>query len=289
MRHQLWKAIVAELRRLHHPRPGRTPVFSDARILEVYFFAAIYRLPLCRACDPRSRPICLRGRPLPSGTTMSRRMRSRSVRRLLAALDRAVVRVPGTGLAAALDGSAIRIGPHSTDRHAKFGLAGGVKANGYRLHLLRRADGTTADWRVTPLGGPEGCEKRMAKRMLRGAEVNGYVVADGNYDANTIHAEADAAGIQLVSPKRKAGFGRRRHRRGRLRSFALLRAPTGSATASFGAALMRTRAAIERAFGALKSSAVGLTDLPPWVRTFPRVYPYVSAKLILHALRPTVR
>ena len=137
-----------------------------------------------------------------------------------------------------------------------------------------------------------GAREDFAIGSASPAAVAGYVVADGNYDANTIHAEADAAGTQLVSPKRKGGFGRRRHRRGRRRSDAPLRAPTGSATASFGAALMRGRVAIERAFGALKSSAVGLTDLPPWVRTFPRALPHVSAKLILHilrTLRPTVR
>ena len=195
-----------------------------------------------------------------------------------------MVRVPGGGIAAALDGSAIRIGPHSTGRHARFGLAGGVKAKGYRLHLLRRGDGTTADWRLTPLGGPEGCEKRTAKRMLRRAAATGYVVADGNYDANAVHAEADAAGVRSVSPKRKGGFGRREHRAGRRRSFALLNGPPGSATAGPGAGLKAFRGEIERAFGALKSSAAGLTHLPPWVRTFPRVLPYVTARLILHAL-----
>ena len=289
MRRRLWTAIVAELRRLHHPRPGRAPVFGDARILEVYFFAVPHRLPLGHACGRRNWPTCLRGRPPPGGTAMSRRMRSASVRRLPAALDRAVARVPGGGIAAALDGTAIRIGPHSTDRHARFGVAGGVTANGYRLHLLRRADGTTADWRLTPPGGPEGCEKRTAKRMLRNApRSTGYVAADGNYDANAAHAEADAAGVRSVSPKRKGGFGRRRQRPGRLRSSASLRAPAGSATASFGAASMRTRVVIERAFGALEASSAGLSDLPPWVRTCPRVLPYVTAKLILHALRPTV-
>ena len=168
-------------------------------------------------------------------------------------------------------------------------MAGGVKAEGDRSHLLRRADGPTADWRLTPLGGPEGCENRMAERMLRSAPAHGYVTADGSYDANRIHAEADAAGPQLVAPKRKGGFGRRRRRRrrrpGRRRSFASLRAPTGSATASFGAARMRGRVEIERAFGALKASSAGLTRLPPWVRTFPRVLPHVAAELILHALR----
>ena len=212
-------------------------------------------------------------------------MRTRSVRRLPAAWDRAVVRPAGAGLAAALDGSAVRAGPHSTDRHAAFGFAGGVKAKGYRLHLLRRGDGTVADWRLTPLGGPEGCEKRTAKRMPRGAAVAGYVVADGNYDANATHAEADAAGVRLVSPKRRGGFGRRRHRPGRRRSHAPPTGPAGSATAAFGNAPRGFRAGIERAFGAMKSAGAGLTHLPPWVRTFPRVLPYVTAKLVLHTLR----
>ena len=64
----------------------------------------------------------------------------------------------------------------------------------------------------------------------------------------------------------------------------MLGAPTGSATAAPGAALMRGRVGIGRAFGAPKASPAGLTHLPPWVRAFPRVPPHVAARLIPHAL-----
>ena len=212
---------------------------------------------------------------------MARRMRSAPVRRLLADLDRAAVRVPGSGPVAAMDGSAVRVGPHSGDRHAAFGHAGGVKAKGYRLHLLLRGDGTVADWRLTPPGGPLGCEKRMARRTLRAGRAAGYVVADGNYDADPPFAEAGAAGAQLVAPKRRGGFGNRPQRPGRRRSRALLTNPWPA----FGAAAAATRAAVERYFGALKSSSAGLTHLPPWVWTFPRVRPYVTARLVAQTLR----
>ena len=64
--------------------------------------------------------------------------------------------------------------------------------------------------------------------------------------------------------------------------------PAGSATAAFGSALRSARSAVERFFGTLKASHLGLTHLPPWVRTFPRVRPFVTAKLIVHALRSPV-
>jgi len=303
VRRQLWTTIVAALRRLgkrpqhrRARRPGHPLRFSDVRILEVYFFAVLHGLPVREACDKRNWPICRRGTPLPGPSAMSRRMRTRSVLALLAELDGALVRAPAEGplrLVSFLDGMPLRISPHSIDRHAKFGHAGGVKAKGYKLHVLLRADGLIVDWRVTPLGGPEGCEKRMARRMLRSPGLAGYVIADGNYDANPLHAEADAAGLLLVSPKRKrhgrqTGFGHRRQRPGRRRSHALLTGPAGSATAVFAGALRTARSGVERFFGRLKASHTGLTHLPPWVRTFPRVRPFVTAHLIAHALRPEI-
>lgn len=282
MRRQLWKAIVAELRRLHNGRPARRQRFSDRRILEVFFFAVVQRLPIRHACDARNWPICLRGRPLPSPAAMSRRMRSPSVRALLDALERAVVRPPtggGGGLANWIDSTPIPIGPTSTDPHAAFGHAGGVKANGYRLHLLLKGEGRVADWRLTPMNRDE---RAMARRMIRAAKASGYLVGDGNFDVNALHGECEARGdLRLVAPKRKGGFGRRKHRPGRYASAALLAPPRGP----FATALLHGRVAIERFFGTLKSAGTGLTGLPPWVRTMPRVRPFVTAHLILDALR----
>ncbi|QDT15982.1 transposase [Alienimonas californiensis] len=283
MRHQLWTAIVAELARLHNGRPGRGQRFSDRRILEVYFFAVVRKLPVRHACDARNWPVWLRGRPLPSPAAMSRRMRSRSVRELLAALDQAVVRPPAGrgdgGLAHWIDSTPLPIGPTSTDRHAAFGHAGGTKANGYRLHLFLRGDGSVADWRLTPMNRDE---RVMARRMIRSAKATGYLVGDGNFDVNALHGECEVRGdLRLIAPKRKGGFGRRKHRRGRYESAALLAEPRGP----FAAALMTGRIAVERFFGTLKSAGTGLIGLPPWVRTMPRVRPFVITHLILDALR----
>ena len=305
MRRQLLKAIVQQLRRLgkrperrRTSRPGHPLRFSDVRILEVYFFAVLHALPIREAGDKRNWPICFRGRPLPSPSAMSRRMRTCSVPALLADPDRELVRAPAVGPlrpVSFMDGPPLRIAPHSVDRHARFsheqgGHAGGSRRRATKPHVLLRADGLIVDWRVTPLGGPEGCEKRVARRTLRSPGLAGYMAADGNYDADPLHAGADAAGLLSVSPKRKrngvqTGFGHRRRRPGRRRSHALLTGPAGGATAAFGSAPRSARSAVERFFGTLKASHVGLTHLPPWVRTFPRVRPFVTAKLIAHALR----
>ena len=229
------------------------------RILKIDFFAVLHRLPVREVCDCRSRPIYFRGRPLTDPATVSRRMRTRSVLALLADLDRELVRAPAEGplrLVSFIDGMPPRISSRSADRHARFsqaqgGHAGGVKAEGDKLHVSLRADGPVVDRRVTPLGGPEDCEQRAARRMPGSPGSAGYVVADGNDDADPLHADADAAGLLSVSPKRKrngerTGFGHRRQRPGRRRSPALLTGPAGSATAPFGSALRFARSGAER-------------------------------------------
>jgi len=49
------------------------------------------------------------------------------------------------------------------------------------------------------------------------------------------------------------------------------------------------RSGIEREFGYLTSTGGLLTYFPAWVRTYPRVRPWVQAKLILAQLRKRAR
>ena len=51
----------------------------------------------------------------------------------------------------------------------------------------------------------------------------------------------------------------------------------------FGHELFRQRRQIEIRFGNLCSFGGGLTCLPPWVRTLPRVRLYVAAKILIRA------
>ncbi|MEM7811893.1 MAG: hypothetical protein AAF532_10485, partial [Planctomycetota bacterium] len=50
---------------------------------------------------------------------------------------------------------------------------------------------------------------------------------------------------------------------------------------AFGTALLKARTVTERVFGRLACSSWGLTTLPPWVRRFRRVRPFVTAKLAI--------
>jgi hypothetical protein len=118
MEHQLWKAIVALFYELHkRPTPTRFD-FSDQRIVEVYYWAAVGDRPTSWACQARHWPLHLRQRALPSPATMSRRLRSRSVVALLEALDRRVLAPKEPGLFWRIDGKPLVIGGGSKDRQA---------------------------------------------------------------------------------------------------------------------------------------------------------------------------
>src|SRR5947209_7257888 len=76
MEHQLWKAIVALLAEFGKPRFDPREDFTDHDIVRVWYWAAIHDRPtswaLCRDHWPPHRR---RGLRLPSGGTMSKRLR----------------------------------------------------------------------------------------------------------------------------------------------------------------------------------------------------------------------
>ena len=130
-------------------------------------------------------------------------------------------------------------------------------------------------------------ERVMAQRLLRTAPVQGYVVADSNYDSNNLHRVCDTRGnLQLVTRRRYGpghGTGHRRQSAGRLRSIQLTESPFPA----FANGLLHERSQIERLFGQLTNWGGGLTNLPAWVRTHRRVHRWVQAKIVLTALKQT--
>lgn len=283
MEHQLWKAIVAILKDLDKQRVNVRHDFSNAWIVAVFYWAVVHDRPVMWACQRCHWPICLRRHALPSGSTMSRRLRTSGVLQLLTALEHHVVRRPASGgLVWALDGKPLAISGVSKDRQAGYGRAARSKAKGYKLHVLMGSDKSLAEWRIAPMNKDE---RPMARRMLRSAQIQGYVVADANYDSNDLHATCDRQGnLQLVAPRRYGpgkGHGHRQQTAGRLRSKDLLENPNPK----FGAGLLAQRGDVERYFGNLTSWGGGLTHLPPWARTHRRVHRWVQAKLVLTHLK----
>lgn len=261
------------------PRGSRR--FPDWIIVLVLLFAAFNHRPISWAVQRRNWPVWTQRLlpKLPSSTTMSRRLRRESIRIFL---DHLLANAQGPtrlSLMRVIDGTALEIRGHSTDRQAGYGFGSGRKAKGYKLHVLLESTGEIVAWRISPM---QTNERKMAMRMLLGCEQCAYVVADGNYDSNPLHAVVAAKGGQLLAPRRKTAkaLGKHHHQPARLRSIEMLEGPS-----PFGRALMRCRGLIERFFGNADSHAEGLGELPAWVRTHRRVRLWVHAKLIINALR----
>jgi hypothetical protein len=286
MEHQLWKAIVALLAPHGKPRFDPGEDYTDHDIVGVWYWSVIHDRPLSWAVQPRHWPPHLRrGRRFPSNATLSRRLRTPAVRELLAWLEARVI-APADDTARLfwmLDGKPLPIGGCSKDRHAGYGRAASGKAKGYKTHAIIGADGVVAAWRRAPMNKDE---RVMAARLL-GARppIQGYLVADSNYDSNKLHEVCAALGeLQLVTRRRYGpghGTGHRKQSAGRLRSKDLLENPNPR----FGEGLLQARSEIERQYGNLTNWGGGLTCLPAWVRTYPRVQRRVQAKLVLTALK----
>jgi hypothetical protein len=285
MEGQLWKAILTVLRRVDKRRKRADEDFSDEDIVKVFYWAVIHDRPIRWACRRENWPVYDRRRMLPSDTTMSRRQRSLHVIGLLNRVEQSVTRPQQPGLYWMIDGKPLVIGGCSKDRQAGYGRAAGTKAKGYKLHAVVAPDGSFAEWRVTPMNKDE---RVMAKRLLKALDIQGYVVADANYDSNALHLICAAQGnCQFVTPRRygpERHIGHRAQSPGRLRSIALLENPRPL----FGLQLMQDRAAIERCFGNATNWGGGLTHLPPWVRTHRRVRRWVQAKLTLTSIRRAI-
>jgi hypothetical protein len=282
MEHQLWKAIVRLLGKIGKAGAKARRRFSDHDIVATFYWAVLHDRPVSWACQRRHWPIHLRKRLLPSSTTMSRRLQSPAVLSLLGEMDHRVVRPTTPGVFWMIDGKPLNIGGCSKDRQAGHGRSAGCKATGYKIHAIVNAQNEIADWRLTPMNKDE---RVMAERMFKTTSVQGYIIADSNYDSNKLHDICAGRGdMQLVTRRRYGpgkGLGHRRQTEGRLRSIAMTESPFPK----FAERLLNDRDSIERTFGNLTNWGGGLTSLPPWVRTYRRVHRWVQAKLVLTALR----
>jgi hypothetical protein len=219
----------------------------------------------------------LRPLRLPHRTTVGRRIDGLAVGAFLHALEQHLRDRQQLALLALLDGKALPVSGVSKDRDAKPGRGAGGKAKGYKLHTLWANRALPEAWEVTPLNE---AETKVAERLLAQAPGAGYVLADGNYDANGVFDAAAAAGYQLVvaMPHPNAGQGHHYQSPARLRCIDLVRG-------DFGRSLYEGRRQIERLYGNAVSFAGGLAGLPPWVRGRERVQTWVWAKLLINATR----
>lgn len=283
MEHQLWKGIVTSLKVILKSRRKARERYDCEDIVRVWFWAVIHDRPVSWATQRSNWPVHERRRRLPSSSTMSRRLRSPQVLTVIKAIETQTIRHTGTApLMWMIDGKPLVIGSCSKDRQAGYGRAARGKAKGYKLHAIYGADRSIAAWRIAPMNVDE---RVVARRLVREAQIQGYLVADSNYDSNPLHEVCSQVGELQLLVRPRGGLGLKKRRRvqsaGRRRAIELLEHPFPE----FGHGLLRQRTDIERDFGNLTSWGGGLTHLPPWARRHRRVHRWVQAKLILDALK----
>jgi len=277
MERELWLALYEVVNK--STVRGRGWLFTTGDIVMVFFWAVVHDRPMCWATNKRNWPNDLRLRRLPSQSQLSRRMRGSDVVELMTEIENTFVAQIGADqrLIRIIDGKPVEISNVSKDPDSGFGRSASGMHRGYKLHAVWSDGPIPLAWGLTPMNVSE---KAMARVLIPTLPGGGYLLADGEYDANDLYDLAHDAGHQLLATKRQKtkGLGHRRHSPYRLRSIELLQT-------SFGKSLHRLRQQIERHFGSLVNFGGGLTCLPAWVRTSRRVRNWVQAKFLIKAIR----
>jgi len=240
-------------------------------------WAAVHDRPVSWACNKANWHTRLRPWRLPSRATMTRRVDKVAVGLLWRAVEQRLRELPGTppSLVALLDGKALPVSGVSKDPDARWGRGVGGMAKGYKLHTVWAGRPLPEAWEVAPLNVSE---KAAARHLIAQLAGGGYLLADGNYDANYLFDQAYRHGYQLVTPLPDGSLGHHYQSQHRLRSIALM-------GTRFGQELYALRSRIERLYGNVTSFGGGLGPLPAWVRGLDRVRTWVWAKLLINGAR----
>jgi hypothetical protein len=253
-------------------------IYQPHIIVLVFLWAALHDRPVCWACDEKNWSTTrLRPATLPDPSTLSRRLRRLDTAMLMRALVERLRQGEEPRLIALIDGKPLPVGGASHDPEARYGRGAGMCAKGYKLYTIWGGRPVPEVYRVCSMNISED---KVAEEMIPELSGGGYLLGDGEYDANRVHDAAGAAGYQVVAPRKdpEAGLGHRPQSPFRLRSIELFRS-------AFGRGLFAGRGAIERIYGSLTSFGGGLSPLPAWIRHLNRVWLWVSAKLLINAVR----
>jgi len=273
--------ILRDVMRAQSRKLNARFTYSDDAIVRVWLWAVLHDRCVYWACRPANWPATERPKTLPSQPTMSRRLRSASLRAVLDAMERRLGHGRPGGTIKSLDAKPLVIAGHSTDPDTpKLGHAYGRPARGYKLYALWGEREMPVAWHVASI---EHSEVRVAREHLLGQlhpGDRGLILADRLYDASSLHEAAAAHRHQLLAPRRRdgRGFGHRPQSPFRLRGLRWLGTESGQR-------IHRRRDEIERRFAHLTGFGAGLTCLPPWVRRRHRVRLWVQAKLLINAVR----
>lgn len=277
----VWRLVCATVRSVNRsvPREGRSKRYSDVLIVGMYLWAVWHDRPLCWSCERVHYTSLFRPKRLPSVSQFCKRIQTARCQRILEKVYQRLARTDSPTHGCFLDARPFPVGPCSKDAQAKPGRVYGGFSRGYKLHELVQADGRTAVWSVMPMNVSE---LLVARELLEVGRPRGWVLADAAYDSGPLYEQVASYGGRLLAiPRKGAGAGHCPQSEERLSSIFLWR--------RVGRLMRRKRVHVERVFGNQSSYGGGLSPLPAWVRTLPRVRRWIGAKLILHHARLAVK
>jgi hypothetical protein len=281
MERELWPLLYRTVRDVARSFSQKYVQIPGWVLIVTMLWAAVHDRPVSWACQANNWATTrLRPTRLPSASTLSRRVDDVGLGLLWRSVEQRLRDLSDChpALSAILDGKPLPISGVSKDPDAGYGHGAGTMAKGYKLHTIWSTRALPETWEVTPMNTSE---KVVAWRLLPQLTGGGYLLADGNYDANPLFDLARRQGYQLVTPLprgKKPGSGHHYQSPHRLRSIALMQSV-------FGRQLYRLRTGIERAYGNATSFGGGLAPLPAWARGLDRVRTWVWAKLLINATR----
>jgi hypothetical protein len=277
MEDELYKEVYRMLRQTGNNKVPQRGAYTDEDVVLTYLWAVLHDRPTYWACKKSNWPIWYRRKPLPTASTMSRRLRTESVQGLMLQLEQQLHSRFPANLCRWIDAKPLPISHCSKDKQAGFGPGASCMAKGYKLYTIADRTQGFVVWTVRPMNHPECIVGHELIEKLNG---KGYLVGDRAYDTNRLYDLAYAKSVQLVTPQRKkiaVGFGHRRNSPHRIRAMSFKDSPAGQA-------LLASRDNIDRMYGQLTNLGFGLSPLPNWVRTQFRVEMWVRGKLIFYHL-----
>ena len=277
MENELWSRVSQMVQQLGNNKRPKKATYCDADIVLTYLWSVLHDRPVYWACKKSSWPVYYRRKKLPDASTMTRRLRTEAIQRLMAKVEQELIKRCPASVCRWIDAKALRIGNFSKDKEAGYGPAEGGMAKGYKLYAVADQSQGFVTWKVKPMNH---CESTVADELIGELDSEGYLVGDGAYDKNRLYELAWEKSIQLIAPQRiknAKGIGHSRHSPHRLRALSLVRCPLGRA-------LLDSRLHIERMFGQLTNLGCGLSPLPNWVRSQFRVQMWVRAKMIFYQI-----
>jgi hypothetical protein len=278
MERELWPPLYHALRVVAKNFHQKYVSYQPWVLVAILLWAALHDRPLSWACQARHWSTTkLRPIRLPSRSVLYRRLDGLAVGAFLHTLEQYLRDHQQRSLLAFLDGKPLPVSGVSKDKDASFGRGAGCKAKGYKLHTFWANRVLPEAWDVTALNE---AETKVAERLLRQAPGAGYVLGDGNYDANAVFDVAGESGYQLLTPMPAANAGKGHHYQSPYRLGCIERMRS-----DFGKTLYGARGGIERRYGHAASFGGGLGPLPAWVRGRERVRSWVCAKLLINAVR----